>query len=152
MRQKSFARWSQIFEKNSQFCLKCTLKKKLFWQLILHSLQNNFFFKVHLRQNWEFFSKIWDHSAKDFCLNFFYVFYAKLHDGTQKSYWKPNTSVLLSASWILQFLIHFGAFLLLCGLVSNIFTIFFRGSAVCLARCDSYEYFVFFSKFFTFLC
>ena len=43
---------------------------------------------------------------------------------TQKSYWKSNSSVLLSTSWILQIVINFLAFLLLCGLVSNIFTMF----------------------------
>ena len=75
---------------------------------------------------------------KIFVSTFFYVFYAKLHDGTQKSYWKPNTSVLLSASWILQIFIHFGAFLLLCGLFSIIFQKNVMGSEVCLERCDSY--------------
>ena len=34
--------------------------------------------------------------------------------------------------------IHFGAFLMLCCQVSKIFTIFFRGSEVCLERCESY--------------
>ena len=33
---------------------------------------------------------------------------------------------------------HFGAYLLLCGIVSRIFTIFFRGLEVCMAICDSY--------------
>ena len=32
----------------------------------------------------------------------------------------------------------FLAFLLLCGLVSDIFTNFSRGSEICLAGCDSY--------------
>ena len=41
-----------------------------------------------------------------------------------KSYWKPNTSVLLSSSWISHFFEHFGAFLLLCCLFSHILTFF----------------------------
>ena len=42
----------------------------------------------------------------------------------KKSYWKPSTSVLLSTSWILIKFSNLCAFLLLCGLVSIIFTIF----------------------------
>ena len=68
----------------------------------------------------------------------FNVFCAKLKDGTLKSYGKPNTSVLLSILLILHIYIQFWAFLLLCGLVSIFFTIFFRGSEVCLETCDSY--------------
>ena len=69
--------------------------------------------------------------------HFFYVFCARLQNGTQKSYWKPNSRVLLSTLWILQILVHFCEFLLLCGLVSKKFTMFFRDSEVCLGRCDS---------------
>ena len=56
---------------------------------------------------------------------------------TQNSYWKPNSSVLLSTSWILKKFIHFWEFLLLCGLVSNIFTMFFR---------DCFRWFLLFRK------
>ena len=85
--------------------------------------------------------------TKEFCPKiFFYVFCAKLQDGTPTSYWKPNTSVLLYASWILNFFFHFWAFLLLCSLVSHIFTNFFRGSALCLERCDSYGNFGYLKK------
>ena len=56
----------------------------------------------------------------------------------QKSYWKRNTSVLLSASLILPFFVNFWAILLRCGLGSSILSIFFRGVEVCLERCDSY--------------
>ena len=52
---------------------------------------------------------------------------------------------------ILQFLFNFWAFLLLGGLVSNIFTIFFRGSEVCLERFDSYGNFGYLEKNQTFL-
>ena len=52
---------------------------------------------------------------------------------------------------ILQFFINFKSFLLLCGLVSNFFTIFFMGSEVCLERCDSYGNFGYFEKKITFL-
>ena len=67
-----------------------------------------------------------------------FVFYADLKDETKKSYWKPNSSVFTVC---LQFFLDLWAFLLLWGLISNIFTIFFRGSAIRLARCDSYGYF-----------
>ena len=66
------------------------------------------------------------HFQTVFSQRFFCVFCARVKDSTLKSYWKPNTSVILSTSCILPFLkIHFGAFLLLYGLVSNIFTFFF---------------------------
>ena len=38
------------------------------------------------------------------------------------------------------------AILLLCGLVPNIFSIFFRGLEVCLERCDSYGVVVVFRR------
>ena len=41
---------------------------------------------------------------------------------------------------------HFGDFLLLCDLVSIIFTKIFMGSEVCLERCDSYGNFGFKKK------
>ena len=78
------------------------------------------------------------HFQNSFFSTFFNVFCAKVEDGTLESYWKPNTSVLSSTSWILLIFIHFGAFLLLCGLVSIYFTIFFMGSEVCLERCNFY--------------
>ena len=82
--------------------------------------------------------------SKRFFLNFFFnVFCANLKERTPKNYWKLNTSVLLSTSWILQFFVHFGAFFLLCSLVSIIFTIIVMGSEVCLERCDSYGNFGF---------
>ena len=40
----------------------------------------------------------------------------------------------------------FWAFLLLCNLVSNIFTIFSMGSEVCLEQCDSYGNFGYLKK------
>ena len=73
--------------------------------------------------------------SKQFCPNnFFYVFCAWFQNGTQKNYWKSNSSVILSTSLILQLFVHFWAFLLLCGLVSNSFTMFFRVSEICLER------------------
>ena len=66
-------------------------------------------------------------------------FCARLQNGTQKKYWKPNSSVLLSTLWILPILFIFLAFLLLSGLVSNI-------SEVCLERCDSYSDFGYLTK------
>ena len=42
-----------------------------------------------------------------------------------------------------QICIHCWAYLLLCGLVTNISTMFFRDSEVCLERCDSYSNFGF---------
>ena len=45
-----------------------------------------------------------------------------------------------------KFFINFQPFLLLCGLVSNVFTIFFMGSEVCLERCDSYGNFGYLEK------
>ena len=65
---------------------------------------------------------------------------------TQKSYWKPNSSVILSTSWILQIFVHFWSFLLLCGLVSTIFTMFFRDSEVCLEIYDWYGDFGYLTK------
>ena len=50
--------------------------------------------------------------------------------------------------------INFFDFLLysqLCGLVFNIFTMFFRDSEVCLERCDSYVGFGYLTKYQTFL-
>ena len=44
------------------------------------------------------------------------------------------------------FLSIFRHFFLLCGLVSNIFTMFFRDSQVCLERCDSYGDFGYLTK------
>ena len=124
---------SQMFDKNSQLCLKCYLrqKKSLFYIV----LEKTFFCKVHLRF---VFKNMRPHFQNRFVPIFFYVFCARLKDWTQISYWKPNTSVLLSTSWTLQFFSHYWAFLLLCGPVSNIFTMFFRGSEVCLERYDSY--------------
>ena len=66
------------------------------------------------------------------------MFWVRLPNGTQKSHWKLNSSVFLCTSWILKIVIHFWAFLLLCGLVSNMFTMFFRDSEVCLEGCNSY--------------
>ena len=45
----------------------------------------------------------------------------------------------------------FWAFLLLCSLVSYMFTMFFRDSEVCLERCDSYDDFGYKPKNLTFL-
>ena len=47
---------------------------------------------------------------------------------------------------ILKKFINFWAFLLLCGLVSNIFTTCFKGSEVSLERCDSYGNFGYLEK------
>ena len=49
------------------------------------------------------------------------------------------------------FLIHFWAFFLPCGLVSNVYTMFFSDSEICLERCDSYGDFGYFTKNQTFL-
>jgi hypothetical protein len=46
---------------------------------------------------------------------------------------------------------HFWAFLLLCGIVSNNFTMFFMDSEVCLERYDSYGDFGYLTKNQTFL-
>ena len=51
--------------------------------------------------------------------------------------WKVGTKLFYKK------FIHFWAFFLLCNLVSNNFTIFFRGSEVCLERRDSYGNFGF---------
>ena len=115
------------------------LKKKFFWKVIKISFTQRLFFKVDLKHNCK--KKIEKKSettfSKQFCPNIFYVFCARLQNGTQKTYWKPNSSVILSTSWILQIFVNFWAFLLLCGLVSNIFTMFFRDSEVCMEGYDS---------------
>ena len=51
----------------------------------------------------------------------------------------------------LQIFMHFLGFLLLCGLVSHIFTMSFRDSEVFLERCDSYGDFDYLTKNLTFL-
>ena len=106
--------------------------KKLFFQSRL---------KTQLKRK---FKNLRPHFQNSFVPTIFYVFCVRLQNGTQTSYWKQNSSVILSTSWILQiiiifFYIYFWAFLLLCCLVSNIFTMFFRDSEVCLERCDSYD-------------
>ena len=40
-----------------------------------------------------FFDILTPHFQNSFVPIFFYVFFSKLKDGTQKSYWKPNASV-----------------------------------------------------------
>ena len=52
----------------------------------------------------------------------------------------------LNFELILQFFVNFWAFLLLCGLVSNMLTTFFRGLEVCLERCDPYGNFGYLEK------
>ena len=91
------------------------------------------FKKLFFSSNWiyghskSFFFILRPHFQNSFFLKFFSNFFcAKVKYNTLKSYWKPNISVLLSASWILQIFIHFGAFLLLCGLISITFCYFFH--------------------------
>ena len=71
---------------------------------------------------WFFFKIPRPHFQNSFSPTFLYVFCAKLKDTTLKSYWKPNTSVLCVHNEFLQIFTNFGAFLLLCGLVSITFT------------------------------
>ena len=126
-------------------------KKRFFWKLIYISFKKEkvqYIFKAQLKQK---FKNLRPHFQNSFVPTvFFYVFCARLQNGTQKSYWNPNSSVILSTSRILQFFVHFWAFLLLCGQVSNIFTMFFRDSEVCLERYDSYGDFGYLSKKLTF--
>ena len=49
--------------------------------------------------------------------------------------------LVLNYDFFSSHFIHFWPFLLLCRLFSNIFTIYHRGSEVCLERCDSYDNF-----------
>ena len=83
-------------------------KKSFVFKLILISFKkNSSTFKAQLR----FFPQIWDHILNTFLSwPFFYVFCARLHIGTQKSYWKSNSTVLLPTSWILQILSIFWHF------------------------------------------
>ena len=127
-------------------------KKKLFWKLIKISFQKNFFFKLHLRHTWKLNLNIWDQIFQTVLSRQFFMFFVLgSRIKHKKCYWKPNSSVILSTSWILQIFIHFWAFLLLCSLLSNIFTMFFRDSEVCLERCDSYSDFGYLTKNQTFL-
>ena len=100
---------------------------KLFKKSHYFKAKLSMFFKILISYFEKFFST-------------FYVFCAKFKDGTQKSYWKPNTSALFLHHKFFKFLLIFG-FFPLCVLVSNIFTIFFSGSEVWLIRCDSYSIF-----------
>ena len=87
------------------------------------------------------------HFQNSFVPSLFHAFFARLQNGTQTSYWKPYSRVLLSRPWILHIFIHFWAFWLLCGLVSNISKMFLRDSEVFLERCDSYSvFFLLFNK------
>ena len=115
------------------------LEKKFFLKLILISFQTKKNYTTFKAQLGLFFQKYETTFFKKFCIHiFFIVFCARLQNRTQKSYWKPNSSVLLSTSWILQLFIHFWAFLLL-------YTVF-RDSEVCLVRCDSYGDFGYLTK------
>ena len=62
----------------------------------------------------------------------------------------PLKKVVLNTNFTI-FFFNFWAFLLLGGLVSNIFTFLFRGSEVCLERFDSYGNFGYLEKNQTFL-
>ena len=80
----------------------------------------------------------------------------KSWDKTVLKMWSQNLEIkmlifainvlLKELKLILQMFIHFWAFLLFCSLVSDILTIIFRGSAVCLERCDSYGNFGYLKK------
>ena len=96
------------------------------------------FFNI-LRQN-KFFSssKFWDQIFKTVYFHFFYVFCAKLKDKTLKAIENRTPVFSCLHHEFYKFFIHFGAFLLLCGLVSIIFTNFFMGLELCLERCDTY--------------
>ena len=54
---------------------------------------------------------------------------------------KKLTPVYFCLHHDFKIFVHFGAFLLLCGLVSDIFTILSRGSELCVDICDSYSNF-----------
>ena len=86
--------------------------------------------------------------SKQFCLNFFFVFSIKISRMGQKKVIENRTAVYLKC--VYNFFFDFLAFLLLWGLISKKFTIFFRGSSIRLARCDSYWYLVFFFKILSF--
>ena len=74
----------------------------------------------------------------------FFMFYALGSGKEHKKYIK--TEHQCSFVWVLLILIPFWAFLLLCGQVVNIFTMFFRDSEVCLEKCDSYGDFGYLTK------
>ena len=145
---KPFWKSGHRFLKNKLNCALNLLWNKYFFDRLLKLAIKNFFiqstFKAHLKKK---LKKSETTFSIQFCPEFsFYVFFARLQNRTQKSYWKPNSSVRLSTSWILQIFIHFWTFLLLCGLVCNIFTMFFRDLEVCLEKCDSYGDFCYLTK------
>ena len=138
--------WSQIFDFFSDGALHVLWIKSFFKLILIRLKKNKSTFKTQLRI---FFSKnLRPLFKKSFVPTIWYVFCARLQNGTQKSYGKPNTSVLLSTLWILQIFIHLWAFLLLYGLVSNFFTMFFRD---CLERCGANGDFGYITKNQTFL-
>ena len=108
--------WSQKFQFCFQLCLNVLWKKSFFLKLISISFtKNESTFKAQLRVS---FKNMRPDFQNSFVPTFYYVFCAMLKNETQKS------CVILSTSWILQFVIHFWAFLLLCGLLSNILLCF----------------------------
>ena len=143
---------SRIFEKNLGFALMYDVKI-VFLKPNFNYLKKKLFFQSTFKAQLRFFLKnLRPHFQNSFVPTcFFYVFSARLQKGTQKSYWKPNSSVILSTSWILQKKNHFWAFLLLCGLLSIIFTMFFGDSEVCLEIYDSYGDFDYLTNNQTFL-
>ena len=113
-------------------------EKKVFVKAILNKHLRKLFFQSRFKAKMK--KKIWDHIFETVLSQQFFFMFSVLGSRIEhtKNYWKPNSNVILSTSWILQIFVHFGPFLLLCGLVSNIFTMFFRDSEVCLERYDSY--------------
>ena len=88
----------------------------------------------------ENFSKIWEHIFYTVCSHFFYVFCAKLQDGTQKS--QCNFVYIMNFTNFYPFLGIFTA-------LRPSFYYFlkkFWGSEVCLERCDSYGSFGYSNK------
>ena len=86
--------------------------------------------------------------SKQFCLNFFVMLFMQISRMKQKKLLKTEQqciySVLTEKIWFLGIFAVFGPNFF------NIFTIFFRGSSIRLARCDSYWYLVFFFKILSF--
>ena len=121
-----FKMWSQIFETILNFALNVLWTKSYF------ESYNAFFF-----------FNFWDHIFKKVLSQTLFIF-SMLSSRMEHKKKLLKHKQQCTFVYIINFLncYRFWGFLLLCGLVSNIFTIFFRGSEVCLVRCDSYGNFV----------
>ena len=134
----------RILKKVSNFAINLLWQKKVFLKLILHWSYTGVRFSIAFLCS--IFELCTENILKKLGQNCFENVVSEYwknckfgHKFTlKKSIFKTNFTILV--------LINFWEFLLLCGLVLNIFTFFFSGSEGCLERCDSYGNFGYLEK------